>query len=165
MARTVVAPDRVRWRVRRRWLPSWFRRTRPDWLDFSPGDIMGAGVDFADSATVFLVTLALAAAAGLLFLVIWPVVALAAELLVVLALLVAGLAGRVILRKPWTVSAMSEFSEDPREHAWQVVGWRGSTRLIGEVAQALEVGSELPAGVQTAGSPPRPLPGPRNHSS
>lgn len=125
---------------------------------------MGAGVDFADSASLFLVTLALAAVAGLLFLVIWPVVALAAELLVVFALLVAGLAGRVILRKPWTVSATSQFSEDPREHTWQVAGWRASTRLIGDVAQALETGAELPAGAQTAGLPPRPLPSPRNRS-
>ena len=162
MARTVVAPDRVRWRIRRRWLPRWFRRTRPDWMDVSPGDVMHAGVDLADSASLFLATLVVAAVAMLLFLVVWPVIVIAAEILVVLALFVGGLAGRVLLRKPWTVTAASEFSEIPREHAWQVVGWRGSRRLIRDAADALETGAELPAGAVTTGPSPRPLPRPRS---
>ena len=47
-------------------------------MDVSPGDVMNAGVDLADSVSLFLATLAVAAVAMLLFLVIWPIIAIAA---------------------------------------------------------------------------------------
>jgi len=51
---------------------------------------------------------------------------------------VAGLFGRVVLRKPWTVFAKSGDALVER----QVVGWRGSKREIADLGGALASGLE-----------------------
>ena len=56
---------------------------------------------------------------------LFNVVAIAIELMIFLVALFAGLFGRVVLRRPWTVYAKSKHLTHER-HA---VGWRGSRAL------------------------------------
>lgn len=144
MARTAVAPDGVHWRVGRRWLPFRVRLRRDDWREAGPSDL--GDLALFDSPGGLLAGLVALAAVALLFLVIWPIVAIALELVLVAIILVGAVGGRVILRRPWTVVARSETAE----RAWNVVGWRRSGRLIDDVADALERGRELPAGATGA---------------
>jgi hypothetical protein len=72
-----------------------------------------------------------------------PVIAIAIELVVLLFVVLGAAAARVVLRRPWTVQAVSG---QARRHVWRVVGWRASGALAGEVAAALRDGRELPAG-------------------
>lgn len=64
----------------------------------------------------------------IVFLVIWPIVAIALELVILALIFLATLAGRVLFRTPWTVVARSEAPGTPRLREWQVVGWRDSGR-------------------------------------
>jgi hypothetical protein len=45
------------------------------------------------------------------------------ELFFILLLVVAGVIGRVVFRRPWTVDAVAPSGA---HHAWSVVGWRAS---------------------------------------
>lgn len=163
MPRYATSPDRVRWRVGRRWVPYRVTLRGGDWRDVGPSDLGDIG--FFDSPAGVLAGLAVIATAMILFLVIWPIVAIALEL-VILALIFAGsLAGRVVLRRPWTVVARSEGADPPREHEWRVVGWRASGRLVDEAAGALGGGRELPPGATSTGPPPRPLPRPGDYEA
>ncbi len=157
MARDVVDPSGVRWRVGRQWTP-WrvrIRAERPDWTsrDGGGGDWLGP----LDDAGAIVVALGLLVALALLFLVVCPVIVLALELVLVALLVLVGVVGRVVLRRPWTVHAVARGNRDHR-HEWHVVGWRASGALIEEAAEALQAGRELPQGAGTYGTPPEPVP-------
>jgi hypothetical protein len=77
----------------------------------------------------------------LVVLVLFSVVAIALELLIVIAALVAGVFARVVLRRPWMVEART----DGERHAWPVVGWRASGARIDELEERLRSGAELDA--------------------
>jgi hypothetical protein len=155
---SVVTPERIRWRVGRRWLPFRVRLRGGDWRDFGPTDLTDAAI--FESPAGILAGLAVVATAMLLFLVVWPVVAVALELVIIVFVLLLAVTGRVVLRRPWTVYAASVTGEATREHTWSVVGWRSSGRLIQQVKDALERGTELPVGAVTDGPEPKPLPRP-----
>ena len=72
--------------------------------------------------------------------VVIPVIAFTIELLIVVVLFFAGIAGRVLFRRPWTVRARSGHVQ----HRRRVVGFRASGRLRDELARALETGGRLP---------------------
>lgn len=163
MSRNVVAPNRVRWRVGRQWLPFRVSLRGGDWRDWRDIDI--GGLDLFDSPGGVLAGLGIIALAMLLLLVVWPIVAIALELVLVAVILVGALAGRVVLRRPWTIVARSETTGTPCEHTWRAVGWRRSRRLIDTVADALARGGELPAGMSTVGPPARPLPQPGDNAA
>lgn len=133
-----MTPDRREWRVGRQWVPFRVRlhRDRSD-VDF-PSDLFD--VDIFDDSGI-LAGLAIVASAVLLFLVIWPVIAIALEIVVLILVVLGGLAARVVLRRPWTVRAESRRGGG---RTWRVVGWRASGALIEEVARALEEGRALP---------------------
>ncbi len=76
----------------------------------------------------------------LLFLVIWPIVVIALELVILVLLFLVSLAGRVVFRRPWTVVARGETPGASRELEWRVVGWRRSGLLIDAAADALAAG-------------------------
>ena len=124
MARKVVAPDGSTWKVGRRWRPERFRVWRPgrrNVLEYGGLELMG-GVVLGVVVVVF-------------FFVVIPVVSVALEIVVFLVLLVAGIATRVLRRRPWTVQAVC----DPWErHTWLVVGWRASRAKIDAAADAIE---------------------------
>jgi hypothetical protein len=141
--KSVVAPDGIEWRVGRRWLTrrfgwTWKRRAVAGDALSGLGHGLGNNVDFADSG------LALVAALAAVLILI-PLLFFGVELIVLGALLAAGVIGRVLLRQPWVIEARSN---DPltsgRQLEWRVTGWRNSHRLIDQVASDLAAGRELP---------------------
>lgn len=137
MAKVVTAPDGVRWRVGRRWLPWRFRRRKFDLADM-PWTLDGP-IAMADDAAGCL----LGALLGMLTLVLFFVVILPLFLAVVeaMALVVAvllGVAARLVLRRPWIVQAGRV--GHPGWVAWKVVGWRRSGEVVDEIARRLQAG-------------------------
>ena len=59
----------------------------------------------------------------------------------IIVLFFAGLVGRLLFRKPWTVRARAK---QEATHRWQVAGFRNSGELRDEVADALRAGRALP---------------------
>lgn len=139
MARRVVAADGSEWRVGRRWLP-WRVRLRRDGWDMIdvPADLGGL-----DDVPGVLGAILAALAIVVLLLVVWPIVALAVEV-VALVIGVVVLAGtRAVLRRPWTVEAVERGRSGP-PLTWRVAGWRASRAHIDTVAVALASGAQLP---------------------
>jgi hypothetical protein len=142
-AQRVTAPDGTTWQVGRRWLPDkptlWRRRKREkdatsrgngggDWFpDFG----------FDEAFAFVLVILAAIVVIFLLTTVVFPIIVLGLELMIVLVLLLGGLAGRFLFRKPWTIRARSG---DGRELSWHASGWRRSGRVRDDAAAALALG-------------------------
>src|SRR3954463_7434857 len=139
--RSVTTPDGTKYKLGRRWLPQWKQLARVD--PGSAPDLPDGGFDDDTGifATIFL-AIFLAIAAVFLVLVLFNVVAIAIELMIFIVVALAGIFGRVVLRKPWTVFARSQHVE----HAPQGVGWRDSRILIADMATRLASGLELPAG-------------------
>jgi hypothetical protein len=128
----VTAPDGGRWRVRRRWverpLPNLRRRFKAnrkeaaDGMEWLPLD--GIGSPAAMIAGVVFI--------ALLVLVVLPLLGVALELIALLLLIASGLFGRVVLRRPWIVTA--EKLGDPEERiAFAVKGWRDSSEALREL--------------------------------
>jgi hypothetical protein len=136
-AKRVTDPDGTTWKVGRRWLPDWPRlreRRRTDGEGLSVADLGDAGFD--DALGVALVVVGIVLVLLLLTTVIFPVLVLTLELLIALVLLVGGITGRLLFRRPWTIRARSEH----RELTWQATGFRRSGRVRDEVASALALG-------------------------
>jgi len=78
-------------------------------------------------------------------LILIPLLFFGAELVILGALLAAGLISRTLLRQPWVVEARST---DPltsgRRLEWRVRGWRNSEKLIAQVVSDLSAGRALP---------------------
>ena len=145
----VAAPDGTRWKVGRQWWPD----RKHDALDAAdPGAIDGGSgggdggswldLGDADEFVVVLVVIGLAILAVLFFTtVVIPLLAFTIELILLIVLFFAGIAGRLLFRKPWTVRARAK---EEATHRWQVVGFRNSGELRDEVAAALSSGRALP---------------------
>ncbi|HEX8083668.1 MAG TPA: hypothetical protein VF529_05205 [Solirubrobacteraceae bacterium] len=103
-----------------------------DWRDWLDGG--GSDLGVVDGVAALAVVM-------VLLLVVLPLLAVALEIVIALVLVLAGLIGRILLRRPWTVRAESR----ERRLDWRVVGWRESGLLVDEVAAALEHGTALPA--------------------
>jgi hypothetical protein len=138
----VIAPDGVEWRVGRRWPTrrfgwAWKRRGIASEAISGLGQGIG-GVDLQGGALVVVGALAV-------LLILIPLLFFGLELIVLGALLAAGVAARVVLRQPWLIQARSS---DPltagRRLEWRVVGWRKSHKLIQEVVSDLAAGREPP---------------------
>ena len=163
-ARTVTAPDGTRWKVGRLWLPErslrwrrWRRRKNRrgdsgdvlvDGVIHSPGGGGGGGGFFSSVGDDIAVAFALILAVGvfiLLFLliatVIFPLIVLGLELMLLLVLLLGGLTGRLLFRRPWTVRARAA---DGRIMRWHVRGFRRSGSVRNEIATALAAGQGEP---------------------
>jgi hypothetical protein len=161
--RRITAPDGTAWRVGRRWLPERKRLRRrrdrsPDILDAggsdgsnggdasgpdgggSGGNGSGFDIDLPgadDAIAILLIVLAVIAVVFLLTTVVIPILVVGIELLLVIALFVAGLAGRLLFRRPWTIRARSA---DGRQLTWRAAGFRRSGRVRDEIAGALAQG-------------------------
>lgn len=107
----VTAPDGERWQVGRRWptrsiKPRWRRRRRDedarrdgdDLGDWLPGVPSLSGLD--DIAVLVVLVAAVAVVILLFGFVILPLLGLAVELALLLAVFASGLFGRVVLRRP-----------------------------------------------------------------
>jgi hypothetical protein len=146
--RRVTAPDGREWKVGRQWLPARMRIRRDE--SDGPGDgdgildTMGDFLGMDDAGAGILVGFAVLALSALLFAVVFPVIALTLELIILLALFMAGIVGRVVFRRPWHVLART----DGASYRWPVRGWRARGERVDAVADALAGGS-LPPGAET----------------
>ena len=73
--------------------------------------------------------------------VIFPLIVLGLELMLLLVLLLGGLTGRLLFRRPWTVRARAA---DGRIMRWHVRGFRRSGGVRNEIAAALAAGQGEP---------------------
>lgn len=105
-----------------------------DWLDVGAGDL-GEALLLIALGIVVVVTF------FLLFTVVFPLVVLGLEILILLILAVAGLAGRLVAGRPWTVRARAD---DGRSLTWQVPGFAASARVRDAAAEALARGEQQP---------------------
>ncbi len=137
--RNVTAPDGRRWTVGRRWLSRRRRLARADLSDATPDFLDFGGADDLGVLGMILAAIALFFVTIFLVLVLFNVVAIAIELTLVIFLLVAGVFGRVVLRRPWIVRARN----GDTSHEWPVVGWRASRRTIADVSERLRSGAQL----------------------
>jgi len=135
--RKVSDPQGRKWKLGRRWFPRYRKFKRADLGDLSMPDLGGGGDDLGIVGAILL-AIGLVIAAIVLILVAFNVVVIAIELLILIALFTAGLFGRVVLRRPWTVFAKSGDELVER----QAVGWRGSKRELDDLAGALASGQE-----------------------
>lgn len=90
-------------------------------------------VDFGESITV---TIAVVVVAVLIVFVLLPLLGVAFELIVLLALLGSGIVGRVALRRPWIIEA-TDLDRPEGSVAFAVKGWRRSSQAIDELARAI----------------------------
>jgi hypothetical protein len=138
---SVTSPDGERWQVRRRWLDRplpdlrrRFRQYREEAKD-SDGSLDAFWViDVADSLWV---GIALAVVVILIVFLLLPLIGVALELILLLALLGSGIVGRVVLRRPWTVEA-ANLGDEMQSAAYAVKGWRRSGRAVDEIATAIQ---------------------------
>jgi hypothetical protein len=138
LRRKVTSPDGRTWTLGRRWAPARRRFARVDIGDIGIPDVSGGLDDLGIIGTVIAAIL-LAIAVVVIALVLFNVVAIAIEFLIVFVALVAGVVGRVVFRRPWTVFARS----GAVVHYRPAVGWRASRRALDELAARLRSGLEL----------------------
>jgi hypothetical protein len=146
--RVVIAPDGERWRVGRRWLnrPAprpWtrWRRSRKrerenddNLLDtLAPEALTGA----ADGPAGLVAVAAVIVLITLVVFVLLPLIGIAFELTLLIGFVMSGLFGRVVLRRPWTIEAISLDRPGARS-AFAVTGWRRSRRSLAVLASAIE---------------------------
>ena len=137
--RKVTSPDGRTWKVGRRWFPGRRRVWRPRMRDMGDGSWADFGDDLGIIGAIVLAVVALVLIA-FLALVLLNVVALAIELLIIAILVIGGIVGRVVFRRPWIVVAKS--GDDV--HQTPVVGWRASGRMIDDVAGRIASGQLQP---------------------
>jgi len=148
--RHVTAPDGREWKVGRQWLPARVR-IRPDRGDGDDDDgdgfldTMGDFFGIDDAGAGILVGFAVLALSALVLAIVFPVIALTLELIILLALFLAGIVGRLVFRRPWHVLARTDGGA---RYRWPVRGWRASGERVHAVADALARGS-LPLGAET----------------
>jgi hypothetical protein len=155
----VVDPDGTDWTVRRRWLPRYegrglrerLRQRRARSAGRQAHDVLRwydrLGIPFADdSLTAVIVSLLVIG--GLILLVLFGIPALLAlvDLALVLAVTAAGLIGRLLFRRPWTVEARATTGDLHEAH---VVGWRRAGELAAAMARSIENGASLGPGRAT----------------
>jgi len=142
----VCGPEGREWTVGVRWLPR-----RPTWLGWGPGRTRKKGepsdlewLDLAggcmpDDIPVLGAIVAIIIVLTLIWFAVLPVAVFALDLLFVLILAAAGVATRVLFRRPWIVEASTE----GEVRRWPVVGLGSSRAMVGEVVWAIEHGRKL----------------------
>ena len=143
------------WHVRRRWAPRHLgadtifgrfrnrtKKVRRRTTELGDVPDPGCAPDVGEAIVVFLVVVVF-----VLFMVVigLPFLIALGELLLVLLLAVAGLVGRVLFRRPWTVDAVSP---DGEHTAWSVVGWRASGAARQFVADRLATTGAVPSAAE-----------------
>ena len=141
----VTAPNGERWQVGRRWLNKpppkpWSRRKRRKQDEAEGGGSWLDAASFVDLGNDFLagivVALVVAAVIALLVFAVLPLLGLAFELALLIGVFTSGLFGRVVLRHPWTIEAVS-INDPQRRVCFAVKGWRRSRRAIGALAEMI----------------------------
>jgi hypothetical protein len=145
------------WHVRRRWAPRqlgaqtiWARfvhrtrKVRRRTSDLADVPDPGCAIDIGEG--LIIVVGAIVAIVFLIFIGIPFLVALG-ELLYIVLIALAGLVGRLLFRRPWTVDAV-----DPRgaHHHWSVVGWKASGAARQFVAERIAATRAAPTKEEVA---------------
>jgi hypothetical protein len=149
--RTVVGDDGRTWSVRRRWSPrpgvrpSWERARRRTKRSTdgatTAGDVsLVSALLIQDGAVLLRWAIIAVVAVVLLFVTTFL---LAVELAVLALVVLMGVTSRILLRKPWTVEAVSDTGD---RLTWTAVGWRASTARRDEIAGLLRAGITPPSG-------------------
>lgn len=144
-------PQSRQWTVRRKWVHRklrWRGPKRTD-LDFTRGVDLTGFADVGDDLPIIgviltVIALVLIAIVAVMFII--PAVIFLAELLIVVAIVGAGLAARVLFGRPWTIEAHRDGTDDIYE--WKVNGWRASGDLVRSVADQLRVTGEPTGGTR-----------------
>src|SRR3954470_17553896 len=137
LRRKVTSPDGRTWTLGRRWMPARRKLGRVDIGDIGIPDVSG-GLDDLGIVGTIIAAILLAHAGVVIALVLFNVLAIAIEFLIVLVALVAGVVGRVVFRRPWTVFARWGAAG----HYRPVAGWPAGRRALDEMAARLSSGSE-----------------------
>lgn len=142
----------VAWTVRRRWLPRYEGRGLRDRLRQRKAraarrrdsdrirwfDVFDLG--FVDDSLAGFVVSVLAIAALLLLAVFgMPFLLALVDVVLVAVVAVLGVVGRVVLRRPWTVEAVSATGG---RHQVRVVGWRRAGEAVESLAQDIRHGRQ-----------------------
>ncbi|HKG01658.1 MAG TPA: hypothetical protein VKB03_00640 [Conexibacter sp.] len=155
--RIVTAPDGERWLVGRRWLnrpaprpwTNWRRsRKRTDGGEPSGGWLPDAALSGVDSLGGLGLVIGAIVVIFLLVFVLLPLIGVAFELALLIGFVMSGLFGRVVLRRPWTIEAVSLERPD-RRSAFNVTGWRRSRRSLAALGSAIET-TGLPSALPEA---------------
>ncbi len=145
------------WHVRRRWAPRhlgsqtlWARfrqrfgrvgRRAADLGDVADPGCVGDLAEGMVIAVMVVVVVAFVALVGI------PLLIALGELVILVVVAVAGLVGRVLFRRPWTVDAVSP-SGDHR--VWPVVGWRASGAARRFIAERIASSGHPPSDEELA---------------
>jgi hypothetical protein len=150
----VTSPDGERWRVRRRWmdrpLPDVRKRFREAGSERSPIDAYDGFWTMDAIGESGWTGVAIAVAVVLFILVFLPLIGVAFELILVLLVFTSGLAGRIVLGRPWTVEAVN-LGDSARSIAYGVKGFGKAGKAVDELATALAASGppdRLSAGVR-----------------
>ena len=151
----VTGTDGREWDVSRRWVG---RNVASKWVRLGVGTPdLSAAVD--TSVTGVLIGLGLIVVAGLVILFLLPLLIVLGQILVILVLIAAGVASRVLFRRPWEVDAVTEGPPE-ESHLWRIVGWRNSGEAIREAAGSLRQGMVARAPGGAVAVPGQAAPGP-----
>jgi hypothetical protein len=130
-----------RWRMTSRRFLAWRRRRKGpslDGLDLVPVDLDGPAALVVAVATV----VCLLVVAVVFWWALLPLLLVVLDGLTIALLLVAGVATRVLFRRPWTVSVHAAGDDQASVSSVQVVGWRRALRTRDAIAAALAQGTD-----------------------
>jgi len=139
-SQTLTSPDGDQWQVRRRWLDRPVPKIRCSLRDADSQVALEGGLETLSSGLDDSIPLAIGAAivVALLALFLLPLIGVALEIAILVALLSSGIVGRVLLRRPWIIEAVN-LDHPQRSAAFAVKGWRRSSRAIRELTTAIPV--------------------------
>jgi hypothetical protein len=154
-SQTLTSPDGDQWQVRRRWLDRPVPKIRRSMKGANEEVALEGGLEALFTGLGESIPLAIGAAivVALLALFLLPLIGIALEIAILIALLSSGIVGRVLLRRPWTIEAV-DLTHPQRSAAFAVKGWRRSGDAIDELARAIPV-SGLPEQISKGTPVPR----------
>jgi hypothetical protein len=144
----VRSPDGERWRVRRRWLDHPVPQLRRA-LEDRRGELAVEGAaEMLSVDSSFAAGIALAVGFAVVIFVVLPLVGLALELILLIAILGFGLIGRLVFRRPWIVEA-TNLDQPQRSVEFGVRGWGESGRAVAQLSTAIQA-TGVPTGPASA---------------
>jgi hypothetical protein len=134
--RRITTPGGVQWSVRRRWLPhregkGVVRRFRNHSTPEATDHIAEVPIEFGDGVAGLVIGVVIFVFALVALAWGWPLVLIGVDLVWLLLIGVIGLAGRVVLRRPWRVEAVSAFER----RNWFVKGYRAAGERRDEIVR------------------------------
>jgi hypothetical protein len=150
--KNVTSPDGDRWRIPRRWsdrpLPNPWRRFRRTANEVDDANLVPEIRFSSMTSETWWIGPALTITAIVIFIVLIPLLGIALELIVLFVVFSSGLAGRVLLGRPWVIEAI-DLDEGERSAAYAVKGFRRAGDAVAELTTA--IAADGPPGRLSAG--------------